>query len=270
MKNKITQISVTHNEEVSSILILQYIAEKRIIYIKNKNNNMDEILHQINISGPAIILNSSGSSKASKKCIHHISNLNQSAHNSGLWLEEQGIELKNCIIFNTLPLNHISGLMPLWRSKIWNCEYINISQKLIKETEHLLERTISNKKITEKYLITSLVPTQLKKLISYETGIKWLKLFDLIWIGGASISKKIAQKCREEKINLSPCYGATETAAMISILKPEDFLKGYDNVGEPLKDIDCRINKNNVIEIKSKRLGIQLNLRVTIRKYMRK
>ena len=78
----------------------------------------------------------------------------------------------------------------------------------------------------KRHLITSLVPTQLYRLLSTEKGIKWLKLFELIWVGGASISDKLIKISRKEKINLAPCYGSTETAAMVTSLKPDEFLKG--------------------------------------------
>ena len=194
-----------------------------------------------------------------KHCYHSIANLNQSAKYCGKWLEEQDFDLSKIIIFNTLPLSHISGFMPLWRSKIWDCEYINISPKIIKESKYLLEQTLKIKGKSRKILITSLVPTQLYRLLLNKDGINWLNLFDLIWVGGASVSKNILKKCIKEKINLSPCYGATETAAMISSLKPREFLNGNLNDGEILKDINVRINEKNLIEIKTERIGKEVS-----------
>ena len=257
MKNKIHIIEVENNEKESIKKILENINDKKITYIKNKCYKNDEILETIDIKGPAIILNSSGSSGKPRKCIHSLKNLNSSAKASGIWLEKQGFKLQNCLIFNTLPLNHISGLMPLFRSKIWNCDYINISPKLIKKTKELLVFTNEIKKENQ-HLITSLVPTQLKRLLSEKDGINWLKIFDLIWIGGASISSETSRKCRLEKINLAPCYGSTETAAMVTSLKPKEFLEGIDNVGEILCDINLRISKKGLIQIKSERIGIEL------------
>ena len=257
MKNKIHIIEVENNEKESIKKILENINDKKITYIKNKCYKNDEILETIDITGPAIILNSSGSSGKPRKCIHSLENLNSSAKASGIWLEKQGFKLQNCLIFNTLPLNHISGLMPLLRSKIWNCDYINISPKLIKKTNELLVFTNEIKKENQ-HLITSLVPTQLKRLLSEKDGINWLKIFDLIWIGGASISSETSRKCRLEKINLAPCYGSTETAAMVTSLKPKEFLEGIDNVGEILCDINLRISKKGLIQIKSERIGIEL------------
>jgi len=257
MKNKIHIIEVENNEKESIKKILENINDKKITYIKNKSYKTEEILETIDITGPAIILNSSGSSGKPRKCIHSLENLNSSAKASGIWLEKQGFKLQNCLIFNTLPLNHISGLMPLFRSKIWNCDYINISPKLIKKTKELLVFTNEIKKENQ-HLITSLVPTQLKRLLSEKNGIDWLKIFDLIWIGGASISNETSRKCRLEKINLAPCYGSTETAAMVTSLKPKEFLEGIDNVGEILCDINLRISKKGLIQIKSERIGIEL------------
>ena len=258
MNNKINEIIVEHNDELSSELILKYLQERKLIQIKN-NSCISNRLSPIKSGNPGVIINSSGSINMPKHCYHSIANLNQSAKYCGKWLEEQDFDLSNIIIFNTLPLSHISGFMPLWRSKIWDCEYINISPKIIKESKYLLEQTLKIKGKSRKILITSLVPTQLYRLLLNKDGINWLNLFDLIWVGGASVSKNILKKCIKEKINLSPCYGATETAAMISSLKPREFLNGNLNDGEIFKDINVRINEKNLIEIKTERIGKEVS-----------
>ena len=258
MNNKINEIIVEHNDELSSELILQYLQERKLIQIKN-NSCISNRLSPIKSGNPGVIINSSGSINMPKHCYHSIANLNQSAKYCGKWLEEQDFDLSNIIIFNTLPLSHISGFMPLWRSKIWDCEYINISPKIIKESKYLLEQTLKIKGKSRKIFITSLVPTQLYRLLLNKDGINWLNLFDLIWVGGASVSKNILKKCIKEKINLSPCYGATETAAMISSLKPREFLNGNLNDGEIFKDINVRINEKNLIEIKTERIGKEVS-----------
>jgi len=257
MKNKIHIIEVENNEAQSVDNIIKKIRENKIIYVKNKFYEQENILDSINEDGPAIILNSSGSSGKPRKCFHHLDNLKLSAATSGQWLIEQGFELQNCLIFNTLPLNHISGLMPIFRSQTWGCDSINISPNLIKKTRELLLFTIKSKK-NKKHLITSLVPTQLKRLLANKDGIIWLKIFDLIWVGGASISRQTAEKCIKEQINLAPCYGSTETAAMVTSLKPKEFLMGSENVGEILPDTKIRINEKGLIEIKSARIGIEI------------
>ncbi len=257
MKNKIHTIEVENNETQSVEKIIEKIRENKIIYVKNKFYTDKDVLDSITENGPAIILNSSGSSGKPRQCFHHLDNLQLSAITSGKWLIKQGFDLQKCLILNTLPLNHISGLMPIFRSQTWGCECINISPNLIKKTRELLLFTIQSKK-NKKHLITSLVPTQLKRLLTQKDGISWLKIFDLIWIGGASISSETAEQCIEEKIKLAPCYGSTETAAMVTSLKPKEFLMGFKNVGEILPDTKIRINAQGLIEIKSARIGIEI------------
>ena len=110
MKNKIYTIEVENNETQSAEKIIEKIRENKIIYVKNKFYENEDVLDSINANGPAIILNSSGSSGKPRKCFHNLDNLKLSATTSGKWLIDQGFELQNCLILNTLPLNHISGL----------------------------------------------------------------------------------------------------------------------------------------------------------------
>ena len=92
MKSKIHVIEVENNETQSIEKIIRKITENKIIYIKNKFHENEEVLDPINENGPAVILNSSGSSGKPRKCIHHLDNLKLSAASSGQWLKEQGFE----------------------------------------------------------------------------------------------------------------------------------------------------------------------------------
>ena len=100
MKNKIHTIEVENNETQSVEKIIKKIRENKIIYVKNKfyENENEDILDSINANGPAIILNSSGSSGKPRQCFHYLDNLKLSAATSGQWLKEQGFELQNCLI----------------------------------------------------------------------------------------------------------------------------------------------------------------------------
>ena len=37
------------------------------------------------------------------------------------------------VIFNPLPLHHVSGLMTLWRSQKWGAKYVSLSRGLMHE-----------------------------------------------------------------------------------------------------------------------------------------
>ena len=60
MKNKIHTIEVENNETQSVKKIIEKIKENKIIYVKNKFYEDEDILDSITENGPAIILNSSG------------------------------------------------------------------------------------------------------------------------------------------------------------------------------------------------------------------
>ena len=49
---------------------------------------------------------------------------------------------------------------------------------------------------------------------------------DVIWVGGASLPEDLAAASRAMGLKLAPCYGATETAAMVTAQRPRDFLTG--------------------------------------------
>ncbi len=104
--------------------------------------------------------------------------------------------------------------------------------------------------------ITSLVPTQLNRLITTTEGISWLRSFAVIWVGGAPISTGLLKKAKDEGIRLSPCYGATETTAMVTAQNPNNFLKGEVSLGAPLNDVELRLGKRNRLQIRTKRLAV--------------
>ena len=206
--------------------------------------------------GEGIIISGGGSTGGANLCFQSIKNLTISALATGKWLKDYGLEPKECIILNSLPLHHVSGFMPWWRHRTWGSQHHWISHSMMHEPIRLYE---FSKVLTNKYrrsLITSLVPTQLISLIDNHYGLKWLKSLSVIWVGGSSMPADLTDKARKESINLAPCYGATETAAMVTCLSPKDFLKGSNSVGFPLEDVEIRINNSNSLKIKAKRIAI--------------
>tara|TARA_B100000965_G_scaffold119782_1_gene98819 strand:- start:809 stop:2044 length:1236 start_codon:yes stop_codon:yes gene_type:complete len=207
-------------------------------------------------SGEGIIISSGGSTGGPNLCFQSIKNLTDSALSTGKWLKKHGLNPKECIILNSLPLHHVSGFMPWWRHQTWGTKHHWISHSMMHEP---IELEKFSQALTNKYrspLITSLVPTQLLSLIDNRYGLKWLQSLSIIWVGGAHISKDLAEKARREAINLAPCYGTTETVAMVTCLCPKDFLKGSDSVGFPLEDVTIEINNRNLLKIKTSRIAI--------------
>ncbi len=82
MKNKIHTIEVENNETQSVEKILEKIRENKIIYVKNKFYEDEDVLDSITENGPAIILNSSVISGKPRQFFHHLNNLILSATTS--------------------------------------------------------------------------------------------------------------------------------------------------------------------------------------------
>jgi o-succinylbenzoate---CoA ligase len=141
-----------------------------------------------------------------------------------------------------LPLNHVSGLMQLWRSITTNGHFT------------------TKQEVPGSFI--SLVPTQLQRWLPDRSD--WLRSFRTVIIGGAPAAANLLAEARAAQIPLSPSYGATETAAMVAALPVVDFLAGAMGCGYCLPHADLRIQPDTGrIEIKSPSLmlGYYPNLR---------
>ncbi len=205
---------------------------------------------------PGIVISSGGSIEGPHHCLQPFSHLDQSAIATGQWLKNLGFEPKDCRIFNPLPMHHVSGLMPWWRSKIWEAKHTWLMPSLMRNPIELETSFKSLFHQNNDPLILSLVPTQLQRLINNPAGTRWLKSFDVVWVGGSAISEALALQARRKEIRLAPCYGSTETAAMVTALSPKAFLSGEEGCGHPLEDVELRLNHVGALEIKTQRLAL--------------
>ncbi|KGG13198.1 MULTISPECIES: AMP-binding protein [Prochlorococcus] len=230
------------------------IIEEEWVQLTTKYKQTTHIAKELLPKGPGIIMNSGGSTQISHQCLLPVSHLNQSAFATKRWLETQEINPAKCFIFHTLPIHHVSGLMSWWRSRCWGSQQMFIKPSIMKNPQELIDACNPFLKNRELSKITSLVPTQLNRLLQCPAGITWLQSFNLIWIGGAPISKNLIHNSRNLGIRLSPCYGASETTAMVTAQRPDDFLAGQTNLGRPLIDVELRIGENKRLQIKTPRL----------------
>jgi O-succinylbenzoic acid--CoA ligase len=171
-------------------------------------------------------------------------------------LQAIGLNASQVIVWNPLPFQHVSGLMPWWRAQQWNVAHVWLPPALMKSPQALLEESSARSDWDSMPMLLSLVPTQLGRLLADPAGVRWLQAMALIWVGGAALSDELAEKARALNIRLAPCYGSTETAAMVVAQSPERFLDGEDGVGEPLDDIELRVAANGALEVRCGRLAI--------------
>lgn len=188
--------------------------------------------------GAALVLGSGGSSGGRRWCLQPLRHLQASARACGAWLADQGIDPGRCLHLDALPLHHVSGLMPLIRTRQWGAELRWMPPDLLRDPA-LLPRDVPLP--TDRPVLLSLVPTQLHRLLEHPEAVAWLRRCTLIWVGGAALSGDLANRARSAGLPLSPCYGATETAAMICALPPERFLAGAQGCGPPLHDVELRL-----------------------------
>ncbi len=225
------------------------------VQLRKKMGSQIVVPNHLLPAGPGVIISSSGSSGGPHHCLHPCKNLDDSALATGQWLEKHGFTPKECLVVNALPMHHVSGLMPWWRSRIWGSQYKWLSPELMRNPVALEESCRSLFKKNVGQILTSLVPTQVQRLISHPSGLRWLQTFSVIWVGGSNISEELATNARKHQVRLAPCYGATETAAMISVLSPQAFLQGQTGCGEPLEDVEIRVEEQNHLKVKTQRLA---------------
>jgi len=191
--------------------------------------------------GPGVIVGSGGSAGGRRWCLQPLTHLQASAAATAAWLGALGYEPAACLHLNPLPLHHVSGLMPWLRCRHWGARHQALDPALMRNPVALASALPASVLADQGPVLLSLVPTQLLRLLDEPAGIAWLQQLDLIWVGGAPLPAALAPRARELELRLAPCYGATETAAMVCALPPERFLAGESGCGQPLADVQLRL-----------------------------
>ncbi len=125
-----------------------------------------------------------------------------------------------------LPLHHVGGMMPLVRAILGKGRISWGGYRSIGHGLHIPPGAS-----------VSLVPTQLQRLLSDGQAKDALKQAGRIFLGGALAGPALLETARAADLPLAPSYGMTETAAMVTALKPEQFLNGAKGSGHPLPHV---------------------------------
>lgn len=188
--------------------------------------------------GPALVLGTGGSRGGRRWCVQPLERLDAAAEACGEWLRRIGLEPAQTCLYNPLPLHHVSGLMPLLRSGRWGAELRWLAPELMRDPARLRRQAGAT---GERAALLSLVPTQLQRLVADPDGRRWLADFAVIWVGGAALTPALAERCRGAGLRLAPCYGSTETGAMVAALSPDRFLAGQTGCGAALPHAALRV-----------------------------
>ena len=200
----------------------------------------------------AVVLGTGGSSGARRWCVQPLHHLQVSVEACAAWLRGIGLEPARCQLFNPLPQHHISGLMPLLRSAAWGAEHRALAPEQLRQPARLAEEAMP---AADGPALLVLVPTQLQRLLADAEGRRWLQAFAVIWVGGAALPEPLTDACRRQGLRLSPCYGSTETGAMVAALAPDAFLRGVPGCGPALPHARLRLAAAGALEIRAASLA---------------
>ena len=199
--------------------------------------------------GAAVVLGTGGSSGARRWCLQPLAHLQVAVDATAHWLREIHLDPARLELFNPLPLQHVSGLMPLLRARRWGAVLHWLSPEQMRQPECLPP--------AQGEAVISLVPIQLQRLLESQAGQRWLAGFSVIWVGGAALPAALAQQCRRLGLRLAPCYGSTETGAMVAALAPHRFLAGIAGCGHPMPHAQLRLDSSSgSLQIKAPSLGL--------------
>jgi len=152
-------------------------------------------------------------------------------------------DLQQVNAVGVLPLHHVSGLMAWLRCVITGGSYRHAGWKELEAGKR------PKLPPTSDGWVLSLVPTQLERLLRDSAAVEWLKGFRIILVGGGPAWPELLERAAAAKLPLSLCYGMTETAALVTALKPEEFLAGARNCGAGLPHALLGIDADGAITV---------------------
>lgn len=132
-----------------------------------------------------------------------------------------------------LPPHHIAGLQVLLRSITAGTTPVVLDASEV--TPFALVEATAGMSGERRY--TSLVPTQLARLVDDPLGLEALRRFDAILVGGAATPAPLLDRARSEGVRVVTTYGMSETAG------------GCVYNGKPLRGVDVRTDDSGALEI---------------------
>lgn len=146
-----------------------------------------------------------------------------------------------------LPLHHVGGLMTWMRCALTGGHYLPWSWQDLNAGRRPAPPGSGD-------AVISLVPTQLFRLLSSPDAVDWLRGFRIIFLGGGPAWPDLLEGAARAELPLSLGYGMTETAAMITALRPAEFLAGARSSGQPLPHVRLAIGDDGTVRVASESL----------------
>jgi len=152
-----------------------------------------------------------------------------------------GFDRVNAI--NLLPAWHVGGLMPHVRSALTggDCRPWNWSRLAAGDCPDLPDRSDG--------WTVSLVPTQLQRLLSTDVTREWMRGFRLILLGGGPVWPALADAAAARRLPVTLSYGMTESAAVVTAQRTEDFAAGDRSCGRALPHACVTVTAAGLIRV---------------------
>lgn len=138
-----------------------------------------------------------------------------------------------------LPLHHVSGLMGWLRCVLTGGEFV----------EGNWAEIVAGRRPAVAGRFISVVPTQLARLLEDAAAVAWLREAAGVLVGGGPAWSALVEAGRARGLPLVFSYGMTETAAMVTALRPGEFAAGGAGSGTALPHARVRIAEGGEIEI---------------------
>jgi O-succinylbenzoic acid--CoA ligase len=145
-----------------------------------------------------------------------------------------------------LPLHHVSGLMAWLRCALTGGRYVPGAWADL-EAGRWPETGGGD-------WFLSLVPTQLQRLLGAGRCEERLRRFRAVFLGGGPAWPELLERAAEARVPLAPSYGMTETAAMVTALRPEEFLAGRRGSGSALPHSRVDLSPDGIIQVEAESL----------------
>ncbi len=144
---------------------------------------------------------------------------------------------------DVLPAHHVSGLMARVRCAATGGEHVAWDWKRLEAGQRpVLPRLRGS-------WVISLVPTQLQRLLKSSAATAWLRDFKVVLLGGGPVWPELAAGAARAHLRVALCYGMTETAAMVTALRPEEFVAGARSCGVALPHARVSVTKAGIVRI---------------------
>jgi O-succinylbenzoic acid--CoA ligase len=152
-----------------------------------------------------------------------------------------GLERVNAL--GVLPPHHVSGLMARVRCAATGGEHVAGDWKRLEAGE------LPALAVGKGNRVISLVPTQLQRLLALPAAVTWLRGFRLIFVGGGPVWPELADAAAKAELPVSLSYGLTETAAMVTALRPAEFLAGARSSGSALPHARVTVDGDGAVTV---------------------